>query len=425
MNARFFRWRNRLARVLLVCVIFFALQTAVFAQSIDSTTSKEIKDLNQQITNTTKEIKALESKASEYAKAIKDRQSQVNTLQNELAIIDNRIKQAEVNIERKNLEIEQTNLKIEQVNGEISAKEAQIDIQKLQLASLLREIHQQDERGKLEILLTNDNLAKFFSYIKRLEEVQGSLQVTLAGVKDAKRDLEIFQHGLELDKADLQTLALELSIEKQKLDEQKGSKEDLIDETQSSEQEYQKRLAEIRSQQRSANDNINKLQDQIKEKLRQAQLKNPSFVLNPGTLLWPVPNQGIVTYYHDPSYPFRTLVGEHSGLDLRTLIDGVPSPGLAVRAPAAGVVVQVIRNGRFTGNAVYISHGDNLITAYFHLSEVLVKVDDFVQIGEVFARSGGMPGLPSSGLSSGPHLHFEVRQNGVPVDPCNFLTPSC
>jgi murein DD-endopeptidase MepM/ murein hydrolase activator NlpD len=424
MKAREFPLKKQLARLLLVCAVFFALQSSVLAQGIDLFTSGEIKDLNKEITERSQEIKKLESKADEFARIIRERQSAVSTLENELALVENRIKKTEVNIERKGLEIEQTNLKIREVTVAIADKEAQIGVQKLQLASLLREIHRQDQRGRIEILMTNDNLSKFFSYIKRLEEVQASLQITLNGVKTAQRDLEIFQHGLEEDKAELQSLALELEIDKQKLVEEKDSKIDLIDETQSSEQEYQKRLAEIRFQQRVANDDINRLQDEIKEKLRQAQLRNPTFVLNPGSLLWPIPNQGITTYYHDPGYPFRHIVGEHSGLDLRTLIDGFPSMGLAVRAPASGVVVKTIHNGRFTGNAVFISHGD-MITTYYHLSSILVEVDDYVQIGEVFARTGGAPGHPGAGLSSGPHLHFEVRQNGVPVDPCSYLTPNC
>src|SRR5690606_37926169 len=98
--------------------------------------------------------------------------------------------------------------------------------------------------------------------------------------------------------------------------------------------------------------------------------------------------------------------------------------GMSVRAPAAGVVVQTIPNGRFTGNAVFIYHGD-VMTTYYHLSAILVDVDDYVEIGDVFARTGRAPGHPGAGLSSGPHLHFEVRQDGIPVDPCNYLTPGC
>ncbi|MBI4122131.1 MAG: peptidoglycan DD-metalloendopeptidase family protein [Parcubacteria group bacterium] len=412
------------AVMLLVALCFDAFALTAHAQSIDGSTSEEIKKLNEQINSKNNDIKSLDAKADAYAKLIEQKQRQKESLDNELSLIENRIKKTEINIERKGKEIEAANLIIRETTLMIGVKEQQIEIQRVQLASLLREINRQDQRGQLEVLMANDNISKFFSYLKHLEDVQSNVRVTLSSVKAAKRDLEVYQFGLEQDKAELQTLALELEIEKQKLDEEKKGKVQLINETEASEEEYQRRLSEIRSQQRVANDEVAQLQDSIKEKLHQAQLKNPSFVLNPNSLLWPVPRQGIVTYFHDPTYPYRHIVGEHSGLDMRTLINGFPSMGLPVKASASGVVVKVIRNGRFTGNAVFISHGD-LMTVYLHLSVIYVNTDDFVEVGKIFARSGGAPGDPGAGLSSGPHLHYEVRKNGIPIDPCQYLVPNC
>lgn len=62
-----------------------------------------------------------------------------------------------------------------------------------------------------------------------------------------------------------------------------------------------------------------------------------------------------------------------------------------------------------------IDHGNGLSTYYGHLSEVLVRVGQFVEQGQVVARSG------NTGLSTGPHLHFEIRRFGEPVDPLPWL----
>lgn len=396
----------------------------VNSQVLDKVTSQEVKALNEEIAEKNDQVKSLGDQAKEYAKLIQEKQALGNSLETELSIIENRIKKNELDIERKDAEIERTNLIIKQTDAQIGIKGEEINFQKLQLGSLLREIYRQDQRGQIEILFTNKNLSDFFGYVKRLEELQVNMQVTLAGVQDSKRELEIYEHTIEAEKAALQELLLELEIEKQKLDEEKGSQERLILDTELSESEFQKQLSEIRFQQRVADQEIRELEEAVKEKLRQTQLKNPSLNLNPGQLLWPIQNQGITTYYHDPTYPFRHIVGEHSGLDLRTLINGYPSMGVQLRAPGPGFVVKTIRNGRFTGNAIFLSHGD-LMTVFYHLSEIYVEPDEFVNSGEIIGLTGGAPGHPGAGLSSGPHLHFEVRSDGIPVDPCLYLNPGC
>lgn len=420
---------KRWAAFVLICGLItssgFTLSSSVAkAQTIDFRTSEEIKNLNQQITDKSDLIDNLSDKAEEYAMIIQQKQEEANSLENEISIIENRVAKLNLDVEKKDAEIDKTNLKMRETDLQISDNENKIGFQEVQLAALLRDIHRQDQRSQLEILMSNDTLSKYFSYVKGLTDIQSSMQVTLAGVKDSKRELEIYNHSLEVDKADLQNLLLELEIEEQKLEEEKDGKVRLISETEMSEVEFQNSLSEIRFQQRIANESINLLEHEIKEKLRQAQFDNPNLIINPGQLLWPVPNQGITTYFHDPTYPYAHIVGPHSGLDIRTLIDGSPSMGLTLRAPAAGIVVKTIHNGRYTGNAVYISHGD-IMTVFLHLSAIYVQEDDFVAIGQTIGLTGGAPGHPGAGLSSGPHLHFEVRQNGIPVDPCAYLVPSC
>lgn len=98
----------------------------------------------------------------------------------------------------------------------------------------------------------------------------------------------------------------------------------------------------------------------------------------------------------------------HKGLDI-----GV-AYGTDVKCTAAGKVIFAGEKGGY-GNCVIVSHGNGLDTLYGHLSEILVKANDKVQVGQVIAKSG------NTGRSTGPHLHYEVHKNGTPINPKLFL----
>jgi murein DD-endopeptidase MepM/ murein hydrolase activator NlpD len=96
-------------------------------------------------------------------------------------------------------------------------------------------------------------------------------------------------------------------------------------------------------------------------------------------------------------------------------VDIAVSIGTPVHAADAGVVIVSGWQGGY-GNFVAIDHGNGLATCYGHNSQLLVKEGDKVSQGQVISLSG------NTGLSTGPHVHFEVRRNGVPVDPMSFLS---
>lgn len=104
----------------------------------------------------------------------------------------------------------------------------------------------------------------------------------------------------------------------------------------------------------------------------------------------------------------KNQVQFHKGLDIAV------SHGSAVRSAAAGKVIFAGVKGGY-GNCVIISHGNGLDTLYGHLSALLVKTNDMVNVNDVIAKSG------NTGRSTGPHLHYEVHKNNTPVNPKLFL----
>jgi murein DD-endopeptidase MepM/ murein hydrolase activator NlpD len=118
---------------------------------------------------------------------------------------------------------------------------------------------------------------------------------------------------------------------------------------------------------------------------------------------WTLPTQGVVTSEFGPRWGTQ-----HQGIDIAA------STGTAVKAAADGVVRKASWNGGY-GNAVVVDHGNGVSTLYAHNSELTVKPGDRVQAGQVVAKVG------STGDSTGPHLHFEVKVNDKRVDPRPWL----
>jgi murein DD-endopeptidase MepM/ murein hydrolase activator NlpD len=122
----------------------------------------------------------------------------------------------------------------------------------------------------------------------------------------------------------------------------------------------------------------------------------------------PLPASDVTSSFGNRLDPFLGRLALHAGIDFRA-----PS-GTRIRSTAAGVVTAAGPAGGY-GNMVEIDHGNGVSTRYAHLAVVLVNVGDHVEADQVVAKSG------STGRSTGPHLHYEVRLNGEAVDPIRFL----
>ncbi|MBQ3107224.1 MAG: peptidoglycan DD-metalloendopeptidase family protein [Firmicutes bacterium] len=128
-----------------------------------------------------------------------------------------------------------------------------------------------------------------------------------------------------------------------------------------------------------------------------------------GKMLWPTPASTRVTSKFGMRFhPILKKNKLHTGIDI-----GVGS-GNKVLAANAGTVIKAAWNNSY-GYMVMIDHGGGIVTLYAHNSKLLVKKGDIVTRGQQVAVSG------STGMSTGPHLHFEVRLNGVYKDPLTYL----
>lgn len=135
-----------------------------------------------------------------------------------------------------------------------------------------------------------------------------------------------------------------------------------------------------------------------------------------GTLAWPVTTRTISSHFGPRIAPIEGASTFHNGID-------IACPQLSyVYAPADGTVKSVWFDTQYGGGlSLSIEHDDGLRTGYCHLADVNVKAGQRVTRGDNIAQSGGEPGSYGAGNSTGPHLHFTCKQNGVAVDPEKLL----
>lgn len=391
--------------------IIFNAPIFVLGQS-SGTNNAEVKQLNQQIQAQKDRMEAIQKKQEVYQKAIAQKQADKASLSNQLAILENRIAKAELDIESVEVDMNRANLEIKKVDLEIADKNEQITKEKNHIGSILRLMHKQDEKTTLEIMLLNDSFSDFVDQIKYLEDINKEIGESLDSLKEYKQQLDEQKIVLDKQKQKLNDLKEELEDKKIILVSEQENKFFILEQTQESEKEYQKLLRLAKQEQEQAAADIVGLEKTVRAKI--AKMEGKKLEFSDTGLIWPVPKNVITAYFHDPDYPFRYLF-EHPAVDIRA------AQGTTLKAAASGYVARAKDAGRGY-SYIMIVHGDGLATVYGHILKIYVKEDEYVVQGQTIGLTGGLPGTPGAGrLTTGPHLHFEVRLNGIPVDPLEYL----
>ena len=396
----------------LLCAIPLAVPL-VFGQN-NLSADQEINDLNQKIADSKKQIDALKVRQQEYQNQISAKQKDKANLNNQISIIDNSLAKNQLAIESANLEIDKTMLEIKKTEVDSANLDDSIEKQKDHIATLLRLVYKQDQVSALEMLLLNDSLTEFLNQAKYLQDANNEILSSVDKLKQDKEQIDQNRKTLEEQNTQLASLKTQLDTKKDNLSYDQENKSYLLEVTKSSEKEYQALLQKAKREQLQAEAEVAGIEQLIRQRMSEKD-KN---LLNNGnnTIAWPVPKNVIVTQFHDPEYPYRNIIGEHPAVDIRA------KQGTVLTAAADGYVAKVKFDGSKNYSYIMIIHGDGLATVYGHVSAVYVATDQYVTQGQAIGRSGGMPGGIGSGpFTTGPHLHFEVRLNGLPVDPEKYL----
>ncbi|MFA7653589.1 MAG: peptidoglycan DD-metalloendopeptidase family protein [Candidatus Magasanikbacteria bacterium] len=400
----------------LLFTLFFVFYQINLAQAEIGGNTEEIAGLNEEIVKRKETIKQLEETIAKYQSNINQKQLETTSLKNQLSILDNRIAQTDADIELTQTEINKAQLEIEALQLSINDKKAVIDKQKDIIAAIIRGVYAEDQKQYLEIMFTNNSFSDFYNQVQYLENIYTDLGQSVKNLRLIKEDLDNKKAQVNERKKTHENLQIELENKRKTLGEQTGNKKILLVQTQSSEAKYKTLLESLKQQYKSIENEVRNYEDQVRKKLEQQSKINESDSVN---FVWPVPSHYITATFHEPDYPFRNVF-EHSGIDIRA------SQGTAIHAAAAGYVG---RAKKCTTASCYsyilLVHSGDLSTLYGHLSSLNVSEDQFVGKGDIIGYSGGTPGKIGSGpFVTGPHLHFETRLNGIPVDPMNYLINS-
>lgn len=348
--------------------IFIALALTIFlvtgvsyshASSLDDILNK-IKNTKNQLADNKKEIKQLNAEIAELQAAITDTENDIVNL--------------EANIVIKEKQLTAKKAEIDQSSGELNAR--------------LRQIYKSGSVSFVDILLSSGNISEFIANMEMISLIYQN-------DKDLVMSLQDSYKSIQEQKAELVALHSSLSAKEVSL----SAGKEVIAKKRSLVAEENKKLERQL-------DALNAEADRIIKEI-QALSGNGSYT--GGKLSWPCPGYTRVTsefgYRIHPILGYRKL---HTGIDI-----GAPYGATVIAANNGKVIASYYNSGY--GNMIIVDHGGGIATLYAHLSSRLVTTGATVYRGQTIAKVG------STGLSTGPHLHFEVRLNGVYQNPRSYL----
>ena len=349
-------------------------------------------DKKSELNSIKEKQKAAEAEKSEVV-------SEINKYNTQIVSLNTEITNAQSEIDKKQAEIDE-------LNGKIEEMQAKIDDRKSGMSKRLRTMYKNGSVGFIDIILDSRNFSELLSNLSMLQKIYKSDRSTLNSLEKiskelnhTKKELRSVQHAMASSQSELKNKKGELD----KVSAQLESKAAKIDEN----------LAIFNQQAES-------LSSQIAAELAAQQQQVPvdngggssgggTSYVGTGGMISPVSNYVVTS-------EFGNRVGLEQYGTFHGAIDLACPMNTPVVASDSGRVMNL--TGWYQqgyGWGVFIDHGNGIVTAYGHNSALVVSPGQYVQKGQIIAYSG------MTGWATGPHVHFEVRENGVLVNPRKYV----
>lgn len=365
----------------LILLIFLALSS--YAE-----TEEEVK-----LRQVTKQLKESKTKLIETKKKEQEALTQ-------LVFTKTKLHQAEENLHRANKKILVNQQQIGKLSSDLKITYENLQVKSAKLKNRLVEVYKSSSVNYLELLLSSGNMSDFinkFYFFSKIIEKDSTL---IFGISHDYNKIQTQKESLVKTTGQIKELAAEIEDKKNEIADRAKEVKTIYSSLKERRQDYEKQVSELeRSSQQ--------LEKAIVAKMAERKRQHITVSGSTGSLDWPLRGR-ITSTFGYRRHPIWGGSHKHTGLD-------VAAPyGEVIRAADGG---EVIFAGWWDGygKAIVIDHGKNISTVYGHMSRLYMQPGNQVKKGQIIGLVG------STGYSTGPHLHFEVRINGKPHDPKGYL----
>ena len=374
---------RKIIATILILVIVSGLCICVYAQDLTGL-QEQSNEITEALNETNNRLQAVQEQLSTNMQQLQELDSQIAEAQEELNTIN-------TDIDKLMIQIEENEEKLEKTQKEYD------NIQELLDARLIQ-MYEAPKFQFLQVLLEAKNVTDFLSTYYAMKELSEYDAELLDTVKKQKQDIETTKQILSDKKQQVITSKQTQQKKTQVLANTKTMREYYISKLSTEEQELQTKIDEYNNQVAA-----------IEAEIKLLALNSISEDYIGGAMIWPVPGYtGITSEYGMRVHPITGAYKLHTGVDI-----GAPL-GANFVAAANGIVSKATFNSAY-GNMVIIDHGGGVQTLYAHGSEILVQLGQTVEAGTPILKVG------STGYSTGPHAHFEIRIDGQTINPLDYL----